>query len=131
MTLDEYIQLAREPIKKFCIDHLPDYERPMPTHPGKQNLSGGKKVHTLQVIDKALELNQEFGEQDIIETCLVHDIRNCESLELLPHQRLAIAATKGKAVYEDWRHTPYYRFVVLILIADMWSAFINIQDRVK
>ena len=115
----------------FYIQNKESFEtdRMRGAHPGIQKVSGGKKLHTLQVIEKALELNQVHDRREIIECCLVHDIKGCELLPLTGAQRLAIAATKGKAEYRDWRPTPYFRFVVLILIADMWSAFVNEDNR--
>lgn len=129
MSLDRYIDEVSVPFRDlyYCSKHALD-EKKCPTHPGSQKLTGGWKLHTQQVIEKALQLNQGLDRREIIECCLVHDIKGCEQLPLTDAQRLAIAATKGKAVYKDWRHTPHYRFVVLILIADMWSAFINEND---
>lgn len=125
--LISYINRCNPHIKGFCLDHLRDFENKKRTHPSKQKLEGGLRLHTLQVIKKALELNQVENEVEIIECCLVHDITGCESLELTECQRMAIAATKGLP-YEKWRPTVCYKFVVLILIADMWSAFINERD---
>jgi hypothetical protein len=98
-------------------------------HPAKQKRSpGGLKRHLLQTIEKALELNQLHSEVDIIETLLVHDLRRPETAPLKDYQLLAIAATKGTP-YEVWRKSPEFRFVALILVVDMWSAFVNVEDR--
>jgi hypothetical protein len=127
--LEKYLTEVSEPFRAFYLQNQVAFEQERaPTHPGKQKLPGGRLLHTLQVIEKALEWNQSFGRREIIEVCLVHDMKGCESLPLSPAQRLAIEATKGKATYKDWRPTPHYKFVVLILIADMWSAFINEKD---
>lgn len=126
-----YVNRASDPIKEFCRVNKDVIEKGRcRNHPGSQSIKpGGLKLHILQVITKALELNQSCNEQQLIETLLVHDIKGCESLPLTAAQRLAIAATKGQASYSDWRPTPHYKFVVLVLIADMWSAFINEDDR--
>lgn len=124
-----YISQCREPIQQFCLNDIDTflYGRKR-THPGIQKEKGGFGEHILQVIDKALELNQECDEQELIECILVHDLKNCESLPLTPAQRFAIETTKGKSDYTHWRHTPYYKFVVIVWIADMWSAFINVKN---
>jgi hypothetical protein len=125
MELRNYIGLASEPFRKFCLEHINEFDNKKPTHPGNQKLFGGLKLHTEQVIKKALELNQDCNEQELIECLLVHDLHKWETLPLTDAQRLAILATKGRKLYEDWRPTSHYKFVVLVLIADMWSAFIN------
>lgn len=128
MTLVDYVSECRPHIR----DWIQEPERwrllmtaRMPTHPGAQKQVGGLALHVQQVIEKALELNQSCDRQEIIECALVHDLPRCESINLTPAQRMAIAATKGQAIYENWRHSGYDTFTVLILIADMWSAFIN------
>jgi hypothetical protein len=99
------------------------------THPGVQRLPGGLAHHTLQTLRMALQLNQECAAQELIECLLVHDIHGSEGIkELTDAQRLAIDATKGRAQYKQWRPTPHVKFVVLVLIADMWSAFLNEDD---
>jgi len=123
--LENYIQQVSKPIRDFCLNHINDYEFRKPTHPGNQKFTGGLRLHTIQVIEKALELNQIHDRNEIIECCLVHDVKGCEALPLTEAQRMAIKATKGQADYRIWRPTPFHKFVVLILIADMWSAFIN------
>ena len=123
--LEDYIQQVSEPIKSFCLQHIKDYEARKSTHPGNQKLIGGLRLHTVQVIKKALELNQIHDRIEIIECCLIHDIKGCEKLPFTDAQRMAIKATKGQADYRIWRPQSYHKFVVLILIADMWSAFIN------
>jgi len=123
--IDEYLKLVGKPFFDFYIESRGWFEKERaPRHPGVQGLPGGRVIHTIQVIKKALELNQVFNEKEIIECCLVHDIRGCEKLPLTKCQRMAIEATKGLP-YEKWRPTECYKFVVLILISDMWSAFIN------
>lgn len=117
-------------VMSFCLAHLTDFDRKLPTHPGRQRLKGGLGLHTIQVIKKALELNQNLDPIEIIEVCLVHDLKGCEKLPLTKCQRMAVGATKGRISYKDWRFTECFRFVALILIADMWSAFINIGDLV-
>jgi hypothetical protein len=96
-------------------------------HVGSQKSTGGLKLHTMQVINMALHLNQKHDRKEIIECCLIHDIRGCEELPLTEAQRLAIRATKG-AKHKEWRHTNHYQFVCLILISDMWSAYLNEKD---
>ena len=126
--LDNYLEEVSEPICKFCLENREAFETGRcRNHPGKQKLPGGLKFHTLQVIKKALELNQVLDRREIIETTLVHDIKGYEKLPLSKCQKMAIAATKGLP-YREWRPTECYKFVVLILIADMWSAFINERD---
>lgn len=132
MTLLEYVEECRPSI----LEWLKEPERmrllltaSMPTHPGAQKQAGGLALHVRQVIEKALALNQVCERQEIIECALVHDLPHCESVaDLTPAQLMAIAATKGQALYEHWRHSGHDAFVVLILIADMWSAFINEKD---
>jgi len=131
--IDFYIKDISKPIFNFYIEnkswfdiaHCPRKS----AHPDNHKQTGGLKIHTLQVIKKALELNQEFDDKEIIECCLIHDIKGCEKLPLTERQRVAIQTTKGLP-YEEWRkNTPeIYKFVVLILIADMWSAFINVKN---
>lgn len=128
MTLDSYIKEVGDPIGTLCLKYKDEYENPCRgSHPGKQKQPGGLGLHTVQVIEKALELNQVFNRKEIIEVCLVHDLRHWKAFPLNEAQMLAIRATKGTP-YEVWRPTPHFRFVVLILIADMWSAFINEKD---
>jgi len=126
--MEEYLSKIGKEVKDFYLEKEEWFNIAKHTHhPGKQKEEGGRKLHTIQVIKKALELNQEFPEVEIIECCLIHDIPGCEKVELTDRQRTAIAATKGLP-YSEWRKRPDYRFTVLILIADMWSAFINIKD---
>jgi len=128
--LDIYLTKISKPFYDFYIKNKENFETAKHTHhPGIQKLEGGLKIHTIQVTKKALELNQEFDEKEVIEVCLIHDIKGCEKLPLTIRQRMAIDATKGLP-YEKWRQNKpdIYRFVVLILIADMWSAFINIKN---
>lgn len=99
------------------------------SHPGIQHGPNGMAIHTIQVIEKALELNQGFDPQEVIETCLAHDLKHWRELPLNECQTTAILATKGLP-WKVWRKTtPWYRFVALILIADMWSAYVNIGNR--
>lgn len=128
-SIEDYLKEISPPFMEFYIKNKETFEtdRMKGCHSGIQRLSGGKKLHTLQVIEKALELNQNQDRREIIECCLVHDIKGCEGLPLTHAQRLAIAATKGLE-YKDWRPTNHFRFVVLILIADMWSAFVNVNN---
>lgn len=124
-TIDDYLIEVGKPFSDFYIESRDWFEKERaPRHPGIQGMPGGRVIHTLQVIEKALELNQTQDRKEVIECCLVHDIRGCEKLPLTEQQRLAIEATKGLP-YKKWRPTPYFRFVVLILISDMWSAFVN------
>jgi len=127
LNIEDYLREVSQPFLEFYLAHQKQFEtdRMTGSHPADQKVSGGKKIHTMQVIKKALEWNQSHNRKEIIECCLVHDIKGCESLPLTDAQRLAIAATKGQAEYRHWRPSPHFRFVVLILIADMWSAFIN------
>ena len=126
--IDIYLKKVSKPFLDFYLKNKDWFEIARhPHHPGRQKEIGGMKLHTLQVIKKALELNQGCDEKQIIECCLVHDIRGCESLPLSTAQRLAISATKGLP-FKEWRHSGYHKFVVLILISDMWSAFINEKD---
>lgn len=129
LELQSYIAEARETFKQFCIDNkgLLNNGR-CRNHPGRQRIRpDGLKLHILQTIRKALELNQTCDRQEIIETLLVHDLPGWNKLPLKENQILAIKTTKGTP-YEVWRPTPFFRFVALILIADMWSAFINEKD---
>lgn len=125
--LHDYINGARPEVRDYCLKHIDLYTKGRKrTHPGIQKKEGGFGQHILQVIERVLELNQECDQRELVECVLVHDLPHCDRLPFLSEaQMLAIAATKGKATYSDWRHTPHYKFVVLILIADMWSAFIN------
>ena len=126
--IEEYLDKVSEPFRKFYLENKDWFDTARhPHHPSKQKEIGGLKLHTEQVIKKALELNQVCDERELIEICLVHDIRGCEKLPLTDAQRLAVGATKGLE-FKKWRHTEHYRFVVLVLISDMWSAFINEKD---
>jgi hypothetical protein len=126
--MTEYLSIIGQPFLEFYLKNKETFEtQKHPHHPGKQKEIGGLKLHTEQVIKKALELNQEFPDKEIIECCLVHDIKGCEKLPLTERQRTAIASTKGMP-YSEWRKQSDYRFTVLILISDMWSAFINIKN---
>lgn len=128
-----YINKCSENIKHFCLDRIKKYDRGCPkysSHPDKQKEIGGLCLHTVQVIEKALELNQTFNEIEIIECCLIHDLKDWNIADLNEKQKNAILTTKGLP-YEKWRKTKDYRFVVLILIADMWSAFINEKNYEK
>lgn len=121
----EYIDRTRPEFKAVCMKYITEYERPLRAHPGAQRGVNGLAIHTIQVIEKALELNQGHDEQEIIEACLAHDLKYWDTFPLRPHQTAAILATKGLR-WEVWRkHIRHYRFVVLILIADMWSAYLN------
>lgn len=122
--LEEFINEANEPIKKLCLKYIYEFKRGIPSHPGKQKKLNGLRLHTVQVIKKALELNQVFDRKEIIETCLVHDLRHWKKFPLNECQKTAIMATKGLR-WEEWRLTKCYKFVTLILIADMWSAYLN------
>lgn len=127
--LAEYIDQTRSEFREICLRFIEEYRAGLPSHPGKQKRRNGLAIHTIQVVKKALELNQEFEPQEIIETCLAHDLKHWETLPLHQHQTIAILATKGLR-WEMWRKkTQCYRFVVLILIADMWSAYLNILDK--
>ena len=133
MNIENYLNKISKPFLDFYLSNKETFEKAncmrRSSHPDSQKKTGGLKLHTLQVIKKALELNQEFNEREIIECCLVHDIKGCEKLQLTKRQRIAIATTKGLS-YDVWRKNEpeIYKFVVLILIADMWSAFINIKN---
>jgi len=127
MTLFDYIDRARPEIRQLCLEHLDEFKRGVKSHPGKQKGKDGLSLHTCQVIGKALELNQVFDEQEIIETCLVHDLTCWEKFPLKAHQVTAILATKGLP-WKAWRHRDKHAFTALILIADMWSAYINEND---
>lgn len=124
MKLEYWIKKASKPIGELCTKHISEYERGIGSHPSKQKERGGLRLHTVQVINKALELNQVFDSREIIETCLIHDLKHCLEFPMNDTQRTAILATKGLS-WDVWRHTPHYKFVALILIADMWSAYIN------
>ena len=128
MTLLEYIDRSRPEFKAGCLPYVGEYARRLPSHPGSQKDQNGLALHTVQVIEKALELNQEFEPRDIIETGLAHDLTNWQELPLLDFQVLAIQATRGLP-WKVWRKTPHYRFVALILVADMWSAYLNLGDK--
>lgn len=124
-NIDKYLPEVSKPFSDFYEQNRKRFEMERAQrHPGIQNQPGGRLIHTIQVIEKALELNQTHNRREVIEACLVHDIRGCEKLPLSDAQRDAIAATKGMP-YEEWRPKPHFRFVVLILISDMWSAFVN------
>ena len=126
--LDLYLKKISKPFLDFYLANKKHFDTAgCRNHPKKQRETGGLKIHTIQVIKKALELNQVGNEREIIECCLVHDIRGCENLPLSDAQRLAIGATKGLP-FMKWRHSGHHKFVVLVLIADMWSAFINEKD---
>jgi hypothetical protein len=123
--INDYINQTREEIKVKLLTYLDEYELPHGgSHPIKQKQAGGNKLHTLEVVEMALKLNQQFDPQEIIETCLIHDLKHWREFPLKENQILAIKATKGLP-WETWRHTPHFRFVALILIADMWSAYVN------
>ena len=125
MSLENYIEETSEPLKTLCFRFMDEFKRGCKGgHPKKQKEPNGLRLHTVQVIEKALELNQIFDRVKIIETCLIHDLGQWVIFPLDECQRLAIKATKGLP-FSKWRKTPCYKFVVLILIADMWSAFIN------
>lgn len=126
--LVEYIEESREPVRELLLKYIGEFDRGCRgSHPLRQREIGGLGLHTLQVIKKALELNQKFDRLDIIEVCLVHDLKYWKSFPLMDHQKLAIEATKGLP-WERWRPTDHYRFVALILISDMWSAYVNEED---
>jgi len=125
-ALDHYLAQTRPEFRQAFLPYVSEFARPMPTHPGAQRAPNGLALHTGQVIRKALELNQEFAAQEIIECCLAHDLKHWPRLPLTPCQVTAIRATRGLA-WKHWRRTPHYRFVALILIADMWSAYINVE----
>lgn len=124
----DYINRTDPEFKTICLKYLEEFEKPLHSHPGRQRGLNGLAIHTVQVIEKALEWNQGFDCREIIETCLAHDLKNWREFKLQSNQVTAIRATKGLR-WEVWRKTPYYRFVVLILIADMWSAYLNIEDK--
>lgn len=124
VQLTDYIEKTRPEFKALCLEHLAEYERAMPSHPGSQKGQNGLALHTVQVIEKALELNPGCDPQEIIETCLVHDLKHWKTFPLRPRQVMAIEATKGLP-WKRWRRTPEHRFVALILVADMWSAYLN------
>ena len=124
-----YLKEVRKPFYEFYIKNKDLIETgKCRNHPGKQNKRGGLKLHILQVIGKALELNQVCDRQEIIECCLVHDLKGYSQLPLTKAQKLAIETTKGRIKFREWRFSGYHKFVVLILIADMWSAYINEKD---
>jgi hypothetical protein len=123
--LREYIERARPEFKARCLKYIKEYERPIRAHRGSQRGPNGLAIHTVQVIEKALELNAGFDEQHVIEAALVHDLEHWEEFPLRPYQTTAVLATRGLP-WQVWRkHSRHYRFVVLILIADMWSAYLN------
>ena len=123
-TLEDFINEVSEPIKNLCLKYIDEFKRGIRSHPGKQKEINGLRLHTIQVIKKALELNQIFDRKDIIEVCLVHDLKHWKEFPLNECQKMAIMVTKGLR-WEEWRPTECYKFVVLILIADMWSAYLN------
>lgn len=125
--LEKYINETRRPVRVLCVKYIDEFRRGIRSHPNKQKEENGLRRHTIQVINKALELNQEFDRQEIIETCLVHDMRHWKDFPLKEHQVTAIEATKGLP-WEVWRRREKHRFTALILIADMWSAYINEKD---
>ena len=126
--LDSYLKEIRKPFLDFYLENKDWFNTARHSHhPSKQKEVGGMKLHTLQVIKKALELNQVCDRREIIECCLVHDIKGCENLPLTEAQRFAIKATKGLSL-PQWRHSGHYKFVTLILISDMWSAYLNDKD---
>lgn len=127
MEITDYIKLARPEFRTICIQYLGEYKRSCPSHPGHQKQRNGLGLHTVQVIEKALHLNQEFNRQDIIEICLAHDLKHWTELPLKEGQVIAIEATKGLP-WKIWRRTEHCRLVALILISDMWSAYVNINN---
>jgi|GEM_PF-4572176 len=106
----------------------PIFQKKCKTHPGKQKEIGGLLLHTRQVVKKALELNQGLDIKEVEETAMVHDI-NYQDFNLNECQIMAILATKGKVPYKIWRKSKCCELVALLLIADMWSAFINKNDK--
>ena len=127
MDVAHYIDQTRPEFQAVCERNIGEFARQLPSHPGRQKGLNGLAIHTVQVIEKALELNQGFDPQEIIETCLAHDLNCWQDFPLSPCQTIAIQATKGLP-WKVWRQTPHYRFTALILIADMWSAYVNYQD---
>lgn len=126
-TLEDFINETREPVRDLCFKYIDEFKRGIDSHPAKQREVNGLRLHTIQVIRKALELNQIFNRQEIIETCLVHDLKHWKEFPLNKCQVIAIRATKGLR-WEEWRPTRCYKFVALILIADMWSAYLNEEN---
>lgn len=128
LTIEDCLVEIRQPFREYYLKHKDWFDTARhPRHPGKQKERGGLRFHTIQVINKALEWNQSCDRRELIECCLVHDMPDCFDLPLTDAQRFAIRATKG-AGYKEWRHCGHHVFVVLVLIADMWSAFINEKD---
>lgn len=128
-TISLYLEEISKPFLDFFLANEEHFNAGRcRNHPGVQAERGGLKIHTLQVIGKALELNQNFDRRELIECCLVHDVRGCEELPLTDAQRFAIKATKGLP-FREWRFSGHHRFVALILIADMWSAYVNEDNR--
>ena len=80
--LEGFINEANEPIKKLCLEYIHEFKRGIPSHPEKQRKLNGLRLHTVQVIRKALELNQIFDRKEIIEVCLVHDLRHWKEFQL-------------------------------------------------
>ena len=126
LKIKDYLERVGEPYLSFYENIKGEFNRKCPSHPGSQKKEGGLGIHTLQVIEKALELNQGLDEKDIIITAFMHDL--IKTLPLTSCQQMAIDATKGKVTYKGWRKSGCDKLVVLILIADMWSAFINIDN---
>jgi len=129
--LMEYMDQTREPVKVLLHKHISEFERGCTgAHSKIQKSTWGLGLHTLEVVRKSLELNQEFDEIDLIETCLIHDLRTWKEFPLKDHQVTAIRATKGLS-WEIWRHQEMFRFTALILVADMWSAYVNVDTKIQ
>jgi len=127
--LERYLKEVRKPFYDFYIKNKDSIENgKIKNHPSKQKERGGFKLHILQVIKKALEFNQVCDRQELIECCFIHDFGDYKKLPLTEAQLMAIRATKGEAKFREWRFSGHHKFVVLVLIADMWSAYINEKD---
>ena len=125
MNVSDYLKKTRAEFREAFARYSTNLSVGMPSHPGKQKGPGGMELHVLEVIEKALQLNNGLDEGQIIEACLAHDLDHWDELPLYPWQTVAILATKGMP-WEIWRKkTRHFRFVVLILIADMWSAYLG------
>ena len=134
MTLHEefesYVAMCRPPIRAWLEEKrdVLDNGRCGGSHSGRQRSKpDGLKYHLVDVCRRALEWNQTCDPAEVVECVLVHDLPDPFSAPLSEAQRVAINATKGLP-YREWRPTPVFRFVALILIADMWSAFVNERD---
>lgn len=102
------------------------FDRRLPTHVGKQRGPGGLRLHVEQVEDFANFLNQflsnSYSEETIRRVALYHDFEGILT-DLTAEEQEAIAVTKKPA-----NSTEVYKrnkLAIIILLADMWSAFVN------